>query len=235
MTSYHGGKQKIGKQIAKAIYAYMKKKGIERKSYIEPFCGMLGIAKFIPDYFDRFENGKNMKLGDMNKSVILMWESAKKRKPSTKPVTKTQFLRMKVDGKSSARKGFIGHVYGYHGKYFQPFKTQITKATLNRSSKKVYDIAQDLKRARFSSGPYTQFSKLRNAIIYCDPPYKIQACYYDEKSKKRSFDHDKFWNWCRKMSRYNTVFVSEYKTPNGFRKIWGDKRSKEKVFIVKEK
>ena len=38
--------------------------------------------------------------------------------------------------------------------------------------------------------------------------------------KTGAFDHTKFWDWCRKMSENNSVFVSEYKAPDDFICVW---------------
>ena len=53
MTSYHGGKQKIGKKIANIIYEESilieEETGFKIKGYCEPFCGMLGVYQHIPE------------------------------------------------------------------------------------------------------------------------------------------------------------------------------------------
>lgn len=61
---------------------------------------------------------------------------------------------------------------------------------------------------------------------------------------KDSFDHSKYWDWVRKMSKDNIVFCSEYNAPNDFECIWTkeltttlDKNSRskavEKLFTYK--
>jgi DNA adenine methylase len=63
---------------------------------------------------------------------------------------------------------------------------------------------------------------LKGYIIYCDPPYQGSDNYYlSEERKKTSFDQDKFWDWCRVMSRENIIFISGYTAPRGFIKCWG--------------
>ena len=55
------------------------------------------------------------------------------------------------------------------------------------------------------------------SLIYCDPPYKGTLGY----ACNRGFDHDHFWEWCRKMSKKgHTVFVSEYAAPPDFKIVW---------------
>lgn len=54
------------------------------------------------------------------------------------------------------------------------------------------------------------------ALIYCDSPYQGATGY-----KTGAFDHDAFFDWCRKMKeKGNVVFVSEYNAPNDFTCVW---------------
>jgi site-specific DNA-adenine methylase len=68
MTAYHGGKQRLGKRIAKAITDNVDLSKV--KGYCEPFCGMLGVYRHVPTHFSEY------KAGDLNLSVIKMWEAA---------------------------------------------------------------------------------------------------------------------------------------------------------------
>jgi hypothetical protein len=55
MTSYHGGKQRIGQKLAQVIYDesmdISEEEGFQIKGYCEPFSGMLGVYKYIPELF----------------------------------------------------------------------------------------------------------------------------------------------------------------------------------------
>jgi site-specific DNA-adenine methylase len=236
MTSYHGGKQRIGKKIAEVIHKKSSEADFVIKGYCEPFCGMLGVYQHIPELF-----GPRLKYfgSDLNKSVILMWKASQKGwKPPQKKISKKEFMRLKYDGKSSAEKGFIGHFYGYMGKYFQPFDDR-AKSTKNVTDR-ISSISEDLEDVKFSHGPYTKFSGLKNFIIYCDPPYSKQAHYYNESGDHvEPFDHEAFWSWCAKMSENNIVFVSEYKAPKGAAKcVWSciskttGKSQKERLYML---
>ena len=55
-------------------------------------------------------------------------------------------------------------------------------------------------------------------MIYCDPPYISSKKTWPLNYK--GFDHAKFWQWVRKMSRKNIVIVSEYEAPDDFKVIW---------------
>lgn len=73
----------------------------------------------------------------------------------------------------------------------------------------------NLKGVTLLNDDYERCSKAKNCIIYCDPPYQGTTSY-----KTGAFDHDKFWEWCRVMSKDNLVFISEYNAPADFKCIW---------------
>jgi DNA adenine methylase len=238
MTSYHGGKIRIGKSIAEVIYDIStdieENEDFKIKGYCEPFAGMLGVYQHIPKLFEDHKPKLKYLAGDANISTIKMWQAAQTGwKPPVRKISRSEFLKLKGNGKSSPEKGYVGHLYGYMGKYFQPFDGRTTVKQRQRTSEKVMSIADKLKMVDFREGTYTQFSKLRNYIIYADPPYQIQHYYYGESNDRRSFDNSKFWEWCRKMSEYNVVFVSEYNAPKDFTKVWTDKKKggKEKLYL----
>jgi hypothetical protein len=56
MCSYHGGKQRIGKRLSSVIadesLVIEDEYDFKIKGYCEPFCGMLGVYKHIPDLFE---------------------------------------------------------------------------------------------------------------------------------------------------------------------------------------
>ena len=143
--------------------------------------------------------------GDTNKSVIMLWNNAKKGwYPSTDDTTYQTFMELKN--------------YGFSDHYFQLFKNN----TLN-------NIGQLVKNVSFSNGSYTQFSTLKNYVIYCDPPpHQEHSQYYDgEHIKNLCFDHVEFYKWCRDMSNHNIVFLSEYNSPNDFEKIYSINTEKD--------
>lgn len=211
MTSYHGGKQRIGKKIAESIYNIDTE---NIKGYCEPFCGMLGVYQHIPELFA--ECKLKYKAGDYNESVIKMWKKAQTGWIPPTKCTKTKYEELRHNGDSSAEKGFIGHQYSYGGQYFIGFRGSYNnKSAFEEASKNVSKITTlpGINKCIFTAGEYTQFTKLKNYIIYCDPPYKKDNRYYEEDGKKIYFDSDLFWDWCRYMSKNNIVFVSEYSVP----------------------
>jgi hypothetical protein len=216
MTSYHGGKQKFGKEIAYEIFLNSldileKQNNIEIKGYCEPFCGMMGVYQHIHDIFD---NKIKYKAGDLNESVILLWKKLKNGWKPPKKISENEYNEIK-NSRNSALKGYVGHQYSFGGKYFKGYAPKYGKIF---DSEKVIDklsiMGKKFKDVEYKYGDYTQYSNLKNYIIYCDPPYSNTESHYTS-----SFDSEKFYDWCIKMSKNNIVFVSEYKNPRNFNLI----------------
>lgn len=219
MTAYHGGKQRIGKKIAQIIVEesidMSEEEGWNIKGYCEPFCGMLGVYQHIPELFEENKFKLKYNAGDVNKSVIMMWKAAQKGWKPPKTVSEKKYNQLR-DGSDSAEKGYVGHQYGFGGKYFKGYAPKYGK-TLDSSdaSSRVVKISTKLSDVLFSYGSYEQYSNLRNCVIYCDTPYDSTEQHY-----RKSFDSKKFHDWCKRMSNNNIVFVSEYTAPREFEQIW---------------
>jgi hypothetical protein len=226
MTAYHGGKQRIGKKIANKIYKesilLSEEDDFKIKGYCEPFAGMLGVYQHIPELFKQEGYNLKYKAGDINKSVIMMWKSAQRGwKPPVKSSEK-QYNQLK-HSKDSAIRGYIGHQYSFGGKFFDGYAPKYGKTIdSTRASNKVVNISKTLKNIIFTHALYTQFSKLKGYIIYCDPPYfnTVNRYYDGVNNKKQNFEHTQFWNWCRYMAKDNIIFVSSYNAPKDFSVIF---------------
>lgn len=236
MTSYHGGKQRIGLEIAQTIHLIsiiLENQGnFKIKGYCEPFCGMLGVYRHIPELFEEHVPKLKYKAGDVNKSVIKMWQAVQKGWKPPVTCSKTKFEKMKDQNEPTAEKGFLGHVYTYRGVFLDGYFNHNPKK-IRGNCQRVLDIAQDTKKVNFSSGTYNKYSGLQGYIIYCDPPYAETSCrYYDGRGyfDQLTFDNDKFWKWCRDMSKNNIVFVSEYSAPKDFMKVW--EKGNEKLYLI---
>jgi site-specific DNA-adenine methylase len=233
MTSYHGGKQKIGADIAQMIYEVSsqveEQSGIKFKGYVEPFCGMLGVYQHIPDLFNDHTPRLKYRAGDINESVIKMWKALQEGwKPPTK-CSEKRFYQLKGNGKSSAEKGFIGHACGYRSTYFSTF---FDRVDLKKVSVNILKVTQKIKKIKFNTGSYDEYSQLSGYIIYCDPPYFKGSKYLDEYGKIRKFDYESFYAWVEKMAQRNLVFISERaKLPY---KLIGSFNNEEKFYLIND-
>ena len=242
MASYHGGKQKQGFKIATAIAD--KTQGISMVGYCEPFCGMCGVYRHIPQLL-----GDNIcyLAGDINESVIKMWSATQDGWKPPIECNEQEFNNISSNKTSSEIRGFIGHACTFGGQYFGSYKSSRENTKhLQTQSERVQTIANELKNVFFSNGEYTQFSHLKRYIIYCDPPYNsTENRYYDEYGNKHNFDYSKFLEWCNMMSENNLVIISEYNQPDNFELFWSSKivpntlrgrstTGQEKLFIHKK-
>lgn len=224
MTCYYGGKQRIGKKLATAIWVMTSlieaEQGVIYKGYCEPFCGMLGVYQHIPELFEDHEPAFEYKAGDINESVVMMWQDAQKGWIPPSVVTEEEFFDLK-NSENSALKGYVGHQYSYGGRYFTSYSPNYGKPiNMNTTAKKIPKIAQKLENVEFSQGIYEQYSDLEKYVIYCDPPYEgTSSPYHGKNDKKIQFNHEAFWEWCRKMSINNLVYISSYKAPKDFKCI----------------
>ena len=57
-----------------------------------------------------------------------------------------------------------------------------------------------------------------NCVIYLDPPYQGTNFYGYANQPKMDYEH--FWNWVRKISKNNYVFISEQSAPEDFKILW---------------
>ena len=107
----------------------------------------------------------------------------------------------------------------YFGGYARGFKAdKVTPRDIpNEALRNLKRQVPDIMDVKFVCGDYknNEYCNLKEAVIYCDPPYQDTTRY-----KTDSFDYDYFWNWCRNMSRDNYVYVSEYHAPDDFNCIW---------------
>jgi site-specific DNA-adenine methylase len=232
MGTYHGGKVRIGEKLSEHIVSLMKKSGKKYTGYCEPFCGFCGVYRHIPDMFEEeFDTKFTYSAGDANGSVIKMWKGLQGTWNPPLKCSKARFESLKYDGKESAEKGLVGHACSYRGDYFT---TYFDKRPLENTSLLFKEFGhEELSDVNFTHGSYTQFSHLRNFVIYCDPPYKSNSHYFDEKHKMKTFDINAFTDWCKTMKRKgNLIIISE----NGggmfpFREIPVGGRLKESIYI----
>ena len=245
MTSYHGGKQRIGKEIAKQIAAYVEEEDYKTSPYIEPFAGMCGVYRHIPELLGE----RTYMAGDVNESVVAMWEQVQRGWKPPLSCSETNYDRLKRQRQPSAEKGYCGHQFSFGGQYFKGYRGLYgDPTTCTRARTNVMDIGEVLGEAKVKwyCGTYDLCSDITDAIFYLDPPYEQGSEYFDEEHTKRSFDTIAFWDWCIAMSSTNLVFVSEYAVPRGYKQhtrlIYEsevhtghgqDRRRTEQVYLIK--
>jgi DNA adenine methylase len=217
---YMGGKCRTRKPIGE----YLNKIRKEGQSYYEPFVGSCWILMEI-------EKGPNY-ASDANEYLIAMWKAVQKGWIPPSKVSEAQHARGKAqiqnNGKGKMSKellAFIGFGCSFYAMWFAGYArgsnyAQKAKDSILRKKEKIN------KDTKFSCCSYDEIKPEKNSLIYCDPPYDNTDQEYasqkqhgkDNEVKRERFDSEKFWEWCRKMSKAgHTVLISEYKAPKDFK------------------
>ena len=209
---YVGSKNRISKYIVPIIQKCIDENNI--KIYYEPFVGGANMIDKI-----KCEN----RIGnDIHKELIAMWNELQKGWVPPSHITEEEYISVR-DNKEKYPDYYVGYV-GYHAtfgsKYFagyaRSFKADgvTPRDQSNEAYRNTMKQVPSIKDVLFTHEDYKEH-KIKNAVIYCDPPYQGTTKYETE-----TFNYDEFWNWCRRMSKENWLFVSEYNAPNDFECIW---------------
>jgi len=221
MTSYQGGKKNIGRHIAGIINQLSKSLDID--AYFEPMCGMCGVLRHVK-VAQRYAS-------DINKDLILLLEEVQnfgvQRLPTT--CTKATWLRLKESKEHSSIRGFLGICASWGGIWFQGYRLEYTsdRNYLEEGKKNLKDLKKDIKGVIFldadsydSQRPgVAGYATVEKYIIYFDPPYQGNEL-GNTRSVFQTFDHEKFWEDCRTLSKRNLVLISEKEAPDDFIPIW---------------
>lgn len=230
---YLGSKNRISKHLKPIIEKELQGK----EMYIEPFVGGANMI-------DKIDFGN--KVGsDINEYLIELLIKARDNAEDL-PTNIPEELYTKVkNNKGAYSKWYVGCIgfcatFGakWFGGYARDKKTgrDIPKETVNNLIKQ----APNLKGIDFRHGGYEQYEDVKNAVIYCDIPYKGTTKY------KNDFDYENFFSFVKSLDKSNTVLVSEYNIDDEeFEQIWAkevkvniDKNNitskREKLYKLKE-
>ena len=208
---YMGSKNRIVKEILPIMLKEANEKGIT--TWVEPFVGGANMIDKVPNNFQRIGIDYNAHTIDAliairdlvdklpNEVTVEYYNLLK----GTKPEPITSLIRF---GASFGGKFENGYARGFTNKGLPRNYWCETKRNAQKQSPKLQGV-------KFINGSYDEYSDFEKCLIYCDPPYEGTTSY-----KTGAFDHPKFWDWCRKMSKKNLVFISEYKAPDDFVCIW---------------
>ena len=205
IMQYMGSKNRISKYIIPFIRHYRK----PGSWYVEPFVGGCNMIDKI----------RVKRIGaDNNKYLIAFLKKIQSGHIFTPKISKDMHDEAKknFDGLLNSMPdyliGFIGFVGSYRGIFFSGYAGN---ATNNKNYIKAFygSVKKQQKSIQGVKFIYSSYDKLDipdGSVVYCDPPYKGVTIY---KSNKEKFNHDRFWQWCRKTAKKNIVLVSEYQAP----------------------
>lgn len=199
---YMGSKSKMFKYI----YPIIKKEISKENIWIEPFVGGCNMIDKVKDFPVKFGIDNNFYLISMWKALQEGW------KPPT-TLTRQEYHNVKDNKKDYSPElvGFAGFLCSFGGKWFNgyAFNNKGDNYALRGSNVLLKQVPL-IKDIFFVCSDYSKIKIYDNSIVYCDPPYENTTNYKD------TFNHKNFWNWCRKVSETNRIFISEYSAPSDF-------------------
>ena len=234
---YVGSKNRLAKELVPIIQSYITD---DTKGYLEPFVGGANMI-------DKIEC--NNKFGcDIHEELIELLKYIQNTNnilPTTITEEEYNKVRLNKDKYEKWYVGFVGFCATFGAKYFggyaRGFKNdKITPRDMAvEGIKNIEKQRKNLQNIKFKCCSYDEINKnIKDFVIYCDPPYKGTLKYTTD------FDYDKFYKWCKEMSKNNIVLISEYWMPEEFECIWekkttvridSNKKSKDKKMERTEK
>ena len=207
---YMGSKKRIAKFILPIMLAEAEKNRLT--TWVEPFVGGANMIDKVPDTFERVGY-------DLNEHVIHALIDIRDNADSLPDEVSEEYFRSLIDTPAKSITSWVRCACAYSGRfgngYARQGKNPRYKKTIAQEGKNnALKQSPKIQNVQFICDSYENLD-FENCLIYCDPPYEGTTSY-----KTGAFDHTKFWNWCRKMSEKNLVFVSEYKAPDDFECIW---------------
>jgi len=238
MIRYMGGKSKGGDKIADIINSLISE---EYPNYWEPFVGGGSIIR-------RIWNGKIKYATDNNKYLINLFKNIQNGWLPEEKITEEKYKQIMKEKELKPITAFCGFCLSWGGKWFGGIARDKTNKRnfQEEQTKSILKYRENIKDVIFNTKDFlnSDISKVKNYVIYCDPPYENTTKYKDK------FNHESFWNKCKELSKNNIVLVSEYSEPKNcnFETLLTFKKTKslrgniegkaetstEKLFLIKE-
>lgn len=218
---YQGSKNRLAKYIVPILQEYIDKYNIS--TYIEPFCGGCNLI-------DKIICNRRI-ASDVNQQLIDLLQYVQKDNDILIAPSECSFEHYSdVRSNQNSNKfnseyvALIGYCASYGGRYFDGGYGRDSKGGRSIYTERLQNLreqAPNLKGIEISCLNYLEYLKydIKNALIYCDPPYQGT-----KKYKNQSISYEEFYDFCRKMSHNNIVIISEYAMPDDFKCIWSKER-----------
>lgn len=173
--------------------------------YLEPFCGACWVTMNI--------SARRRVVADANLDLILMWQAIQKGWKPPMGLSEEKYKTLKNSGPSPLR-GFAGFQCSFAGAWFQSYARGGNRNYAYGGRRGILSAVFRLYGVVFCCADYRSWNP-KNAVIYCDPPYRNAAGY----TATGNFNSDMFWEQVRRWSEKNTVYVSETEAPGDFKMV----------------
>ena len=226
---YSGSKRRFMKELTPILMEHVS----ENTLFVDAMMGGANVLSEIPH---------DNKIGvEINRYVFSLWRHLQTHGMEGIPefVDEQTYNDVKNDYLNQTNKypdyliGYVGNCCSYGGAWFNgyarynPKKHEDHIREAYNGLKKQVENFKHFGITRFLNHSYEDIQFMfdtiephGDAVIYCDPPYA------DTKKYESDFDHVKFWDWVRMMSKRKGVYVyvSEYEAPDDFECVWEKKK-----------
>jgi site-specific DNA-adenine methylase len=212
MTSYNGGKKRLGSRLAqqiKIIEHYLSP--YKKSELIEPFCGMCSVSKHFSD--------RSVYSSDINLDLIhLLREVQSSQFYYPTEITQEDYIKQKISLNHSSLRGFMGIVASYNNIFFGQYRLGLKSDHnyIEEANRGLKELVPYIQNHIFNHCSYDELNP-SGKLVYCDPPYygnKIKSEFF------QNFDHNKFWDKMREWSKSNIVLISESTAPTDFISVY---------------
>lgn len=233
---YMGSKGRHAKHIIPHIMKYYT----EGKKYIEPFVGGANLFHLVP--VDDKEGYDTAEL------AIAVLTAVRDGWVPPKTLSFQEYVHIRDNPERYPKEmvGFAGHCCTYGGKlwggYARNTRLEGDHSTVPASQHRaLLKQKEGLQNSILKVMDYRNVQYSAGSVVYMDPPYANTTGY-----GTGGFDHDEFWDFCKYLSTYCTVLVSEYNAPEGWEILWskdtvshldnksGKKENQERLFKLKQ-
>ncbi len=208
---YMGGKSRISKEIVSILNINL---GVQRP-FVSLFCGSCAIEAKV--------NAKVKILNDKHPYLIAIWQALQNGWKPPEIITKDEYYYIKEHkDENPALTGFVGFGCSFGGKWFGGLASN--KKGDNYCARAERSLMKDLPNlmdATFTCLDYRDVEIPDDAVVLCDPPYINTTGY-----SLGQFDHKAFWDYMRKLSKTNSVFICEQEVPDDFECIWSKEQTR---------
>ena len=210
--NYIGSKRKLASKILPHVQRAIKTTGFSL--YLEPFVGGANVIDKVTAPY---------KIGaDNQKYLVALLTAAGRRECIPDTITRKEYETVR-----DAREmypdwyvGLVGFCASYRSKFFGGYANGVHTQS-GKIRNYIDESIRTLKRQQealtgipFICCDYREWQNIKDAVIYCDPPYQGTTQYSAEK-----FDSTTFFDWCRIVGQNNILIISEYEAPEDFIKM----------------
>lgn len=207
---YLGGKARIAKELS----AFIAARHENRWLLVEPFMGGANMTEHLAPLF------QHAICSDIVPDLALLYASLQSGWEPPAAVSEQEYLALK-HAPPSAIRAFAGFGCAFGGDFFHGYaKDNRGDDYCGAAKRACMRLKPAAHNVEFLSGDYALFPAVRDAVVYCDPPYAATSGY-----STGEFDHVRFWAVMRAWRAGGAhVYVSEYSAPSDWTCIWSKER-----------